>query len=128
MSGQLREMEKTIHGLKAALLALDSTIRVFAPAFDPNTIAPKRPIRRSTLFKHGELTGLCVDHLRRAAGPVGAVEIMEAICADKEIERDRILTERVLSTLRSMFKRGTVTREGEAPHVYWMLSPATAEN
>jgi hypothetical protein len=122
LSGEVRKIEKTLHRLKVMLQSIDNTIRVFSPDLDPATIEPKRPRHRSGLFKQGELPRLCADQLRASDGPISAQDMMHAICAAKGIQLSSEVTERVLTIMRTMLKRGEVTRHGEAPHVVWMLT------
>jgi hypothetical protein len=96
---------------RADLVHLDATIRLFAPAMEPETIPPKR-IRQSDLwFEPGGLSRRVLDALRRAGAPIRAPDLVRAVMIDTGLDpADRASFVRVQwkvrDTLNRLNKRG----------------------
>ena len=61
ISGYIHELEKKIGRLRANLIHIDESLRLFSPGADPDAIPPKRPYRRTRYFSARELSRRCVD-------------------------------------------------------------------
>ena len=68
IAGRVISLKKQIARHHKELANLDATIALFEPSYRIGSIKPKRPHKRSKLFKLGELGRLCIDALRRANG------------------------------------------------------------
>jgi hypothetical protein len=70
IAGMIARAQQQLGQFRADLVHLDATIRLFAPAMEPETIPPKR-IRQSDLwFEPGGLSRRVLDALRRAGAPM----------------------------------------------------------
>jgi len=66
IAGMIARAQQQLGQFRADLVHLDATIRLFAPAMEPEMIPPKR-IRQSDLwFEPGGLSRRVLDALRRA--------------------------------------------------------------
>jgi hypothetical protein len=72
-----------------------------------------------------ELSRLCLDTIRKADGkPITAGAISAAAVAEKGLPVDpSTVTEMVLTVLRRLAKRGTVTKHGTSRNAQWALQP-----
>jgi hypothetical protein len=128
ISGTIREMEKTIRGLRSQLSHLDATIKLFAPRIDPDAIAPKRPPRSSGYFSGGEFSRLLLDMLRKHSGePTKAVALAADLLASKGFDPNdqaslKATALRVTSLLRVLVRRGVVSKYGDKRFTEWMLA------
>lgn len=121
ISGQVHDLERKIQRLRTTLASIDSTIRVFSPDLDPDSIEPKRLYRRTRYFAKGELKRLCLDMLRTATEPLAANHMAQQAMATKGLQSDVSITERVLTIMRTMLKRGAIVKHGTTQHVLWEL-------
>ena len=122
ISGQVHDLERKVQRLRATLASIDSTIRVFSPDLDPESIEPKRLYRRTRYFGKGELKRLCLDMLRTATEPLPANLMAQQAMATKGLQSDVSITERVLTIMRTMLKRGAVIKHGTTQNVLWELA------
>jgi hypothetical protein len=129
ISGQIHDLEKRIARQRANLANLDATIKLFSPGANPDAIPPKRAYRRTRYFAHNELSRLTQDVLRTASGPLRAAEIAAAVMQAKgmppgDTAFKEIVSERVLTVLRRLAKRGAVVKHGTSRNTQW--APAMA--
>lgn len=123
VGGQVHDLEKKLSRLRATLAAIDTTLRVFSPDADPDTILPKRAYRRTRYFAKGELHRHCLDMLRNAKAPLAASDMAKAAMNAKGLEPDAGITERVLTIMRKLRKRGVVAKHGgTTQNVRWTLA------
>lgn len=128
ISGHIADLERKLARHRAGLANIDSTIRLFAPGLDPDSIPPKRTYRRTRYFAKGELTRRVLSALRQAAGqPMTAATIVRGTMTDKGFPADEgalsaAVTEMVLTVLRRLCKRGTVTKSGASRNAQWSLA------
>jgi hypothetical protein len=126
LAGEIQAAEKCIAQLRADLIHLDATLRLFDPQSEPETIASKRPYRRREWFKNGELPRLLLSTLRKAAEPMSASELALAAMATKGWDASDAATLEAISTsiggyLRSHRDR-LVERAGrENRHTVWRV-------
>lgn len=125
MAGEITEAERRLRNLKAAIVHVDATLRLFDPDADPSTIASKRPYRRTKLFGQGKLNRLILDALRDADRPMATLEVVDSIVATLGYGPDAAkgMKGRVRANLLYLWKtRGLVTKEGERETARWSLA------
>ncbi len=128
ISGYIHDLERKIKRQRASLVHLDATIRLFAPGLNPDNIPPKRTYRRTRYFAKGELSRAVLDTLRNADGePIAATAIAAGVITAKGFAFDddalaASVTERVLTILRRLTKRGTVIKSGASQNAQWTLA------
>ena len=116
---------------RADLVHLDATIRLFAPAMEPETIPPKR-IRQSDLwFEPGGLSRRVLDALRRAGAPIRAPDLVRAVMIDNGLDpADRAsfvrIQWKVRDTLNRLNKRGLLASDGAGHGVVWRIADQAA--
>jgi hypothetical protein len=130
ISGHIRDLEKKIARRRLALANIDATIRLFSPS-NPDAIPPKRPYRRTQYFAHNELSRLTQDALRAASGPLTSAEIAATVMQARGLPSEdaqikEIVTERLLTVLRRLAKRGAVVKHGTSGNAQWALAPEEA--
>ncbi len=109
--------------MRARLVYIDSIVLIFTPEMDPDSIPSKRAYRRTMYFQRNELQRHCLDMIRMAKEPIAANVIARRAMESKGLEASRQTTERVLTILRRLHKRGTLVRHGAAKHVRWSIAP-----
>src|SRR5208282_1803985 len=118
ISGHVHDLERKLARHRASLANIDATIRLFAPGLDPNSIPPKRTYRRTRYFAKGELSRRVLSVLREASGkPMTTAAITSAVLVGKgfpvgEGALSEAVTDMVLTVLRRLSKRETVTKSG----------------
>src|SRR5208337_2766618 len=86
MAGMIARAQQQIGQFRADLAHLDATVRLFAPAMEPETIPPKR-IRQSDLrFEPGGLSRRVLDALRRAGAPIRAPDLVRDVMIDNGLD------------------------------------------
>jgi hypothetical protein len=124
IAGQIHDLEKKIARSRVALANLDATICLFSPGVNPDEIQPKRVYRRTRYFANNELYRLIMDNLRLASGPIATSEIAtEGMRAKGAADDDKafkaLVTERVVSILGKLAKRGEVVKTGTSRNAKW---------
>jgi hypothetical protein len=130
ISGYIHELEKKIGRLRASLLHVDASLRLFSPGADPDAIQPKRPYRRTRYFAARELSRRCVDTLREAnPTPMTTAQIAVIImlakgypAADDALKA--VVIEMVVTVLRRLCKDGSVIKSGTTQDAQWALAPS----
>ncbi|HKM64533.1 MAG TPA: hypothetical protein VJY39_18775, partial [Acidisphaera sp.] len=114
MAGLIARAQQQIGQFRADHLAhLDATMRLFAPAMEPETIPPKRIRQTDLRFEPGGLSRRVLDVLRRAAAPIRAPDLVRAVMIDNGLDpADRAnfahVQWKVRDTLKRLGKRGLV--------------------
>jgi hypothetical protein len=117
IAGMIARAQQQLGQFRADLVHLDATIRLFAPAMEPETIPPKR-IRQSDLrFEAGGLSRRVLDALRRAGAPIRAPDLVRAVMIDTGLDpADRAsfvrIQWKVTDTLSRLDKRGLLAGSG----------------
>lgn len=130
ISGHIHDLERKLARHRASLANIDGTIRLYAPALDPDSIPPKRTYRRTRYFGKGELSRRCLDVLRKADGkPISTAALARAVMTDKGFPHDEgallaAITDMALTVLRRLCKRSTVTKSGTNRNAQWALAPS----
>jgi len=131
IAGLIARAQQQIGQFRADLAHLDATIRLFAPAMEPETIRAKR-IRQSDLrFDPGGLSRRVLDALRRAGAPIRAPDLVRAVMIDNGLDpADRAnfahIQWKVRDTLKRLNKRGLVAAEGAGHGVLWRIADQAA--
>src|ERR1700687_4250380 len=130
ISGYIHELEKKIGRLRASLLHVDASLRLFSPDADPDAIPPKRPYRRTRYFASRELSRRCLDTLREAnPTPMTTAQIAVIIMLAKGYPADddalkAVVIEMVVTVLRRLCKRDSVVKSGTSRDAQWVLAPS----
>jgi hypothetical protein len=127
IAGVLRILDKRVAQYRADLMHIEATMKLLDTDFDPGTIEPKRPFRRTRYFKRNELSNLCLSILRRASGALATQEITTQIMLFKGFDQAdprvcAMIAEQVNVVLRSMRKRGVLERKGLGKRAYWSIT------
>lgn len=126
VAGLIEKLERKLEQQRADLTHIDGVLRLFQPDRDPAEIRPKRTyVRRTRYFARNELSRLCMDALRAAAGALLTTdEIAARVIAAKGFDvADSVLrksiSEQCVTLLRSLRKRGTVDQIGLGKGIRW---------
>jgi hypothetical protein len=132
IAGLIARTQQRLGQFRADLAHVDATIRLFAPAIEPDAI-PAKKIRQtgSSLFEPGELSRRVLDALRRAGAPIRAPDLVKAVMIGAGLDRaDRASFARVQwkvrDTLKRLHKRGLLESDGVGHGVLWRISPQAA--
>jgi hypothetical protein len=131
IAGMIARAQQQIGQFRADLAHLDATIRLFAPAMEPETIPAKR-IRQSDLrFEPGGLTRRVLDALRRAGAPIRAPDLVRAVMIENGLDpADRAdfahVQWKVRDTLKRLSKRGLVASDRAGHGVLWRIADQAA--
>lgn len=128
ITGLIAMHEREVDRLRAELVHVDATMRLFDPGTDPDDIAALRRFpRRTEYFSRGEVTKRIYDALRDAP-EVLAQDIADQAMRDKGLpETDRAqrreFVNRFLNVMGDMKRRGKLVKIGRAPGVRWEIAP-----
>ena len=117
LSGLIKHHQEVMRRLSSAIVNIDSTIKLFDPDYDLQSIKAKAPRQANPWFKHGEAARMALDVLRTASQPLSTRQIGEAMVAAKGVtvedarEWDAVLKP-VLSAVQRAQKKGIVTMVG----------------
>ena len=116
----ITELERELDQYRADLTHIDGALRVLSADLDPETIPARRRYARRQYFGRNELSRLCLDTLRLAAGePLTAEEITIRIMNAKGLEAGdarlratiRVQAGAVLKRLRVCTQNGFASQE-----------------
>ena len=130
ISGHIYDLEKKTGRLRASLLHVDASIRLFSPDTDPDAIPPKRSYRRTRYFAGRELSRRCLDTLREASPtPMTTAQLTAIVMLAKGYPADddalkAVIAEMVVTILRRLCKRGSVVKSGTSRDAQWALAPS----
>jgi hypothetical protein len=132
IAGMIAMYEREVDRLRAELVHVDATLRLFDPGTDPADIAALRRFpRRTEYFARGEVTKRVYDALR-AAPEIRAQDIADQAMRDKGMpETDRAqrreFVNRFLNVMGDMKRRGKLVKIGRAPKVRFKIAPREAD-
>jgi hypothetical protein len=86
ITGMIARAQQQLGQFRADLVHLDATIRLFAPAMEPETIPPKRIRQSDRWFEPGCLSRRVLDALRRAGTPIRAPDLVRAVMIDTGLD------------------------------------------
>jgi hypothetical protein len=125
LDGEIKECERKLRYLRAAIGHVDATLSLFDPNGNPKEIAAKRPYKRVKLFASGKLGRLVLDALRRGGRPMTTREIVASIVEKVGYGPDAAkgMSHRVRANLLYQTKIvGRVVKEGERETARWSLA------
>jgi hypothetical protein len=110
---------------RADLVHQDATIRLFAPAMEPETIPPKR-VRQSDLWFEPGRRAVCSMRFVGRGAPIRAPDLVRAVMIDTELDpANRASSVRVQwkvrDTLNRLNKRGLLASDGAGHGVLWWI-------
>ena len=130
IAGIIAELEEELSQCRADLTHIDGALRLLNADLDPTAIPPRqRRYKRTHYFAHNELSRLCMDMLRQAAGePLTAEEITLRIMTAKSLDaRDARLraTARIQigAVLKRLSRKQIATPSGKGVGATWRLLP-----
>jgi hypothetical protein len=122
LAGKFLENRNAAVKIKTAMLQVEAVLQMLQPGFSVAAIAAKRRNKSNPWFKRGTLFRSAVDVLRRAATPMTAREITDALIADKAPQATRKqaidLQAAILAALR---KRNGGAVVGEGVPTRWQI-------
>jgi hypothetical protein len=128
ITGEIAMHEREIDRLRADLVHLDATMRLFDPGTNPGIIpALRRYPRRTEWFARGEITHRVYDALR-GYEIVSHRDLAKAAMAEKDIaETDkatrRHITARFNRVCYELSRRGRLEKLGDGDEARWKLAP-----
>ena len=131
IAGMITRAQQQLGQFRADLVHLDATIRLFAPAMEPETIPPKRICQSDLWFEPGGLSRRVLDALRRAGAPIRAPDLVRTVMIDTGLDpADRASFVRVQwkvrDTLNRLHKRGLLASDGAGHRVLWRIADQAA--
>jgi hypothetical protein len=130
LAGIIADLERQLAQHRADLTHIDGVLRVLASDLHPETIKPKRVYRRTRYFARNELSRLCLNVRRVAAGdPVTADFVAGQVIKAKAFDlSDRVLraaiADQVGQVLKRLRHRSIVERIGAGTGSKWKLAGA----
>jgi hypothetical protein len=115
LAGEIEAAERMIVRQRALLANLDATLLLFDTTGDPSLIPSVRPVKRGTVFRHGEMIRLVLATLRNSGHAMSVKDVTECVAAGRGLDpKDcplRLILERqVRDALMRYTRRGTVFR------------------
>jgi hypothetical protein len=89
LAGKLLANKREAIRLRMAMMQVEAVVKMLQPGFNVASIAAKRRNKSNPWFKRGTLFRSAVDVLRRAAVPMTAREIADALIAGKAPQATR---------------------------------------
>src|SRR5271166_1564254 len=86
IAGLIARAQQQIGQFRADLAHVDATIRLLAPAMEPERIPPKRIRQSEVRFEPGGLSRRVLDALRRAGAPIRAPDLVRAVMIDNGLD------------------------------------------
>ncbi len=115
--------ERKLKHLRESLVHVDATLQLLDPSNCPGDIPNKRPRKRITLFRQGELARTIRDALRVAGKPIPAADIVTYLITAGGLGKDArtALQQRVRGNLAYLERKGEVVKKGEQREALWRL-------
>jgi hypothetical protein len=131
IAGMIARAQQQIGQFRADLAHVDATIRLFAPAMEPETIPAKRIRQFDLRFEPGGLSRRVLDALRRAGEPIRAPDLVRAVMIDNGLDpadHANFLSVqwKVRDTLKRLHKRGLLAAQGAGHGVIWRIADQAA--
>src|ERR1700722_6512032 len=132
LAGQIVRIEQQLGQFRADLVHVDATIRLFAPALEPETIQAKVIRRRDGWFETGEVKRRVLDTLRRSDQPMAAPGLGRVVMIEKGLDPpDRPSFAKVQLkvgfNLRQLASRGVLIRStAKQGTVLWSIADQAA--
>lgn len=116
IAGEMARMQQEL-GLHAKNLEhLDATIKLIAPDYEPEGIAPKLFRPPEDWSKRGQMSRMILSILRTAKEPMTTREIASKLILERGLAMDakllKLMSKRVGSALRDMREKGRAASDG----------------
>jgi hypothetical protein len=126
IAGELEAAHAAIGKLVTDLEHLDATIRIIAPDYEPESIAPKQFRPPSDWSQLGQMSRMVLSILRTAKEPLTSREIASRLVLERGLALDdkllRMMTKRVSTALRDRREAGQVrSSQGPGTYALWAL-------
>lgn len=126
IAGKLTALHEQVAQACRDLEHLDATIRIIAPDYEPETIAPKMFRPPDDWSKRGQMSRMVLSILRTAKEPITAREIAGKMVLDRGLAMDakllKTMTKRVGCALRDKREKGVArVVEGGGMYQLWEL-------
>jgi hypothetical protein len=113
LAGEIEAAERAITRQRALLANLDAVLLLFDTTGDPSLIPSVRPVKRGTVFRHGEMIRLVLTTMRNSGKPLSVKTVTEVVAAGRGLDpRDcplRLILERqVRDALMRMTRKGVL--------------------
>jgi hypothetical protein len=124
------ELEQELDQCRADLTYIDGVLRVLRTDLDPETIPSRRRYARRQYFGRNELSRLCLDTLRLAAGePLTAEEITIRIMTAKGLEAGDARLRATIriqagAILKRLHRQRIAAPSGKGVGATWRLLPS----
>jgi hypothetical protein len=116
IAGALANMHETVAGLVRDLEHIDATIKLIAPDYEPEGIAPKMFRPPDDWSKRGQMSRMILSILRVAKEPMTTREIAMKMILERGLATDgpmlKLMTKRCASSLRDMRDKGRAVSDG----------------
>ena len=117
MAGTLANMHETVAGLVRDLEHLDATIKLIAPDYEPEGIAPKMFRPPDDWSKRGQMSRMILSILRVAKEPMTTREIAMKMILERGLATDgamlKTMSKRVGGSLRDLREKGRAASDGQ---------------
>jgi hypothetical protein len=115
LAGEIEAAERMIVRQRALLANLDAVLLLFDTTGDPSLIPSVRPVKRGTVFRHGEMIRLALTTLRTTGRALSVKDVTECVAAGRGLDpKDcplRLILERqVRDALMRMTRKGVLFR------------------
>jgi hypothetical protein len=125
LAGKIETNRKSGDKLRSQMVQVEAVMKMLDPDFNARAISAKRRNIGNPWFKRGTLYRSAVDVLRRAAGPMTARQISEALLAGKTPTATRKQEEALQAALLAALRvRNGKTVVGEGSPARWQLKEA----
>ena len=130
LAGIIDHLQRQLDQYRADLTHIDGVLRVLASGINPEAICPKRIYRRNRYFSRNELSRLCLEAFRRAAGEPLSIDEIDGhvIMAEGFDIGDRVLRAAIRGQSGDVVKRlhrdGKAVKIGAARASKWKLANA----
>lgn len=130
IAGTLANMHETVAGLVRDLEHLDATIKLIAPDYEPEGIAPKMFRPPDDWSKRGQMSRMVLSILRNAKEPITSREIASRMILERGLALDakllKLMSKRVGCALRDKREKGIArVAEGGGMYQLWELVRGT---
>jgi hypothetical protein len=125
LAGKIETNRKSGDKLRSQMVQVEAVMKMLDPDFNARAISAKRRNTGNPWFKRGTLYRSAVDVLRRAASPMTAREISDALLAGKTPTATRKQEEALQAALLAALRvRNGKTVVGEGSPARWKLKEA----
>jgi len=116
LSGELARIHETVAQMVRDLEHLDATIKLIAPDYEPEAIAPKLFRPPEDWSKRGQMSRMVLSILRVAKEPMTTREIASQMILQRGLAMDRklllLMSKRVGAALRDQREKGRAVSDG----------------